>query len=99
MVFVPFAHALGGTALAQRCALGVLTTDGLPTESSERLPYSTGVGRPFQYLAEVTGEIQSSATRFRSTQARAGPCRSAATSFRRSMTNEESSKQRFICEA
>jgi len=44
---IVFAHTLRCTALAQRCALGVLTPDGLPTESSKCLPYCGGIGRTF----------------------------------------------------
>jgi len=45
---IVFAHTLCCTALAQRCAFGMLTTDGLPAESSKRLPHGAGVGRTFQ---------------------------------------------------
>jgi len=47
---IVFAHALSGTALAQRCAFGVLATDSLPTESAKRLPYCAGVGRTFEHF-------------------------------------------------
>ena len=47
---VILAHALRGTALTQRCPLGLLMPDGLPAEGAKRFAHRTGIGGTFQHL-------------------------------------------------
>lgn len=89
-------HALGGTTLAQGSPLRVLVSDDLPTKRAKHLAHRGSIRCAFQHLREVTGEIQSSAPGLRAAQARAGPRRFAAISLRRSMTNDESRRNRLI---